>query len=116
MDVLPLIGPSFVRAFRLERMERLRSLPAERRDEFAIVGVRDLARPVIELELLEGFQGAVALFGEAHALALLGRQLGEPVVRGRGLAQEGTSDEGDTRDGKKDREKQGQNGHGQAGA
>jgi hypothetical protein len=116
MDVLPLVGSSFVRRFRLERMERLRSLAPQRHDELSVVGVRDLARPVIELELLERCQSAVALLGQAHALALLGRQFGETVVRRRRLPQEGTSDERDAGDGKKDRENQGENRHRQAGA
>ena len=116
MDVLPLVGASFIKGFRFERAQRLSGLPAERRDELAVVGVSDLARPVIEFELLQGCQRAVALFGEAHALALLRRELREPVVGWGGLPQEGTSDVGDARDGKKDREKQSNGRHRQAGA
>ena|SRR5213594_43140 len=116
MDVLPLVGSSVVRRLRLERTKRLRSLPPKRRDEFPVVGVRDLAGPVIELELLERREGAVALLGQANALALLGRHLREPVVRRRGLAQKGTGHERDTGDGKKNREKQSDSRHRQAGA
>jgi hypothetical protein len=116
MNVLPLVGSSFFDGLRLERAERVRRLPAKRRDEFAVVGVSDLARPVIEFELLQGCQGAVAVLGEAHALTLLRRELREPVVIRCWLPQEGTSDVGDARDGKQDRKKQSDGRHGQAGA
>ena len=100
---------------RIEGAQGLGSLSAERPDELAIVVVGDLAGPVVELELLEGGQGTVALLCEQEALPLLGREVVEPIVLRSGLAQERARHEGDAgereRDGKDDRDHV----HGQAG-
>src|SRR2546425_1417749 len=97
MDVLPLAGFSFVERLRLERAERLGCLPAERGDELAVVGVSDLARPVIEFELLESREGAVALLREADALPLLRREFREAVLRRRRLPPERPGHRSDAR-------------------
>src|SRR5581483_1775644 len=76
----------------LERPQRLRRPPAKRPDELAVVLVRDLPRAVVELELLQRGQRAVALLLELEAPAL------ERVPCGRRLAQEGPRDEDDARD------------------
>ncbi len=50
----------------LEGPERLAGLPPERADERPVVLIRDLACPVVELELLQRRQSAIALLDEAQ--------------------------------------------------
>src|SRR5204862_7934749 len=59
---------------RLEGLERRHCFAAERPDERAVVVVRDLPRPVVELELLERSERAVPLLQET--LATLDGRLG----------------------------------------
>src|SRR5919201_534286 len=79
----------------VECPQRLRGLPPERPDQFAVVLVRDLARPVIELELLQGRERTVALLGQLEATALARVGLAEPILGGRKARppQEGQRDD-----------------------
>ena len=68
-------------------------------DERPVVVVRDLARAVVELELFEGGERAVALLGEGEPLLL---RLGRAVFRRR-VAQQRPRDERDGGDGEQRR-------------
>jgi len=92
---------------RIETAQSLGCLVPERSDELAVVGVGDLAGSVVELQLLQGCERPVALFSEAHTLTLLRRELSEPVVLRRRLAEEGPRDERHTRDGEENRKDHG---------
>jgi hypothetical protein len=90
----------------LEGLERLPGGSPQGPDERAVVLVRDLAGPVVELELFERGQGAVALFQEPEARLLLRirrtgglfpalpqeRARDEDDARGRQKRAEGESD------------------------
>src|SRR6266536_2922748 len=67
----------------LQRTQGLRRPPAQRPDELAVVLVGDLAGAMVELELLQGRQRAVALLRELQPAALELIGLAEPVLRGR---------------------------------
>jgi hypothetical protein len=116
---LPQFGQSAMRAdallrrvlgAQLQRAQELRGATPERRDEVAVVVVRDLSRAVVELDLLQGRQGPVAFFGERQpSLSELVRCCEPVVVRPR-LAQKRPSDEDDARSGEQcaDDEREGQ--------
>ena len=90
---------------RLQAPERVGSLAAERPDEQPVVLVRDLAGAVVELELLEGAERAIAALEELQLIAPGSIGLVDDV-RGRlGLAQERERHTDDTGD----REQGGQN-------
>src|SRR5262249_61586714 len=108
-EPLPLL-----RAAGVERPQRVGSRAGERADERAVVVVADLARAVVELELLERGEGAIALVEEREPLLLLGRRRIEPVVDGTWLAQERKRDEHDRHDG--DQRAHDQGGHARASA
>src|SRR5438105_8212963 len=88
-------GTDLLCLFRLwiERLERLGRAPPERPHELAIVVVGDLAGAVVELELLQRRERAVAFLGprDPNLLLWLGRV--KPVVLRRRIAQEGPGDE-----------------------
>jgi len=93
--------------WRIEAAQRLGRLAPERCHELAVVGVGDLAGAVVELELLQRRERSVALLREARPLALSWRELGEPVVLGRRLAEEGSRDEPDADDSQQYRKDEG---------
>lgn len=80
----------------LERSQRLGRLPSKRADEAAVVLVRDLADAMIELELLEGGEGAVARLSELEAAPVELVRLLEDVPIGPRLSQVGQCDEDHT--------------------
>ena len=104
-DVLALRMSLFPR--RIEGAQRLGCLAPKRSDELAVVGVGDLAGAVVELQLLQRRERPVALFGYTDALTVLRRELGEPVVLRRRLAEEGARDERHARDGEENRKDHG---------
>jgi len=85
--------------FMLERRERLAGLPAKRADERTVVLVGDLACAMVELELLQRGEGAIALLEEPQARLLLRAGCPEIVLPGRRGTQERHCDEDDARDG-----------------
>src|SRR6185503_9045764 len=84
---------------RLERTRGLRGPPAKRADERPVVVVRELAGPVVELELPQRVEGAVALLEEREAAAVELVGLAQPVGSRARLAQERPRDEEDGGDG-----------------
>jgi hypothetical protein len=84
----------------IERTERLCGPPPERPDELAVIGVGDLARAMVELELLQCRERAVTFLRQAQAAPFELVRRDEPVVGGRGLAQKRQPDG----DGARDRE------------
>src|SRR5439155_25486476 len=72
----------------LERAQRLGNSLPQRPDELAVVLVRDLARAVVELELLQGRERPVALLGELELAALERPGHAETVLARSRLAQE----------------------------
>jgi hypothetical protein len=74
---LPVAGPP------VEGAKSLGGPSAKRADKLAIVLVRDLPRPVVELELLQGRQGTIAFLGELEAPALARVGLSEPILGSR---------------------------------
>ena len=68
LNVFLLARSSLVTPRGVERLERLGRLPAERPDERAVVGVVDLADAVVELELLQRGERAVARLHQVHQL------------------------------------------------
>src|SRR5207248_9743344 len=70
----------------------------------AVVLVRDLSGPVVDLELLERRERPVALLREREAAALELVLLVETVDGGRGVAQERQRREHDRRDGEERRD------------
>jgi hypothetical protein len=85
-------------ALRVERAQRLGCPAAHRADLGAIVVVRDLAGPVVELELLQCRQRAVTLLGQRYPLPLRLGRLVQAVVSRPGVAQERRGDEQHARD------------------
>jgi hypothetical protein len=83
----------------VERAQGLsRALP-QRTDQLAVVGVRDLARAVIELELLQRGKRAISFLRKFEpALPELIRRR-EPIFPGLRLTQERERDEHDANDG-----------------
>jgi hypothetical protein len=100
----------------LERTQRLHGLLPQRTDELAVVGVRDLSCPVVELELLQGRKCPVPFLGQARSFTLGRGRVGEAVVRRGGVPQEGPRDEEDAGKGKRESEENGDEVHRQAGA
>ena len=92
---------------RIEGAQRLGCLAPERSDKLAVVGVGDLPGAVVELQLFQRRERPVALFSDTHALTLLRRELGEPVVLGRRLPEEGARDERHARNGEENRKNHG---------
>src|SRR5919109_3380032 len=88
----------------IERPQSFGGPPPEGPDELAVVLVRDLARSVVELELFQGRESTVALFGELEAPALAGVGLSQPVFRRREprMPQERQRDDDDAGDREKD--------------
>jgi hypothetical protein len=94
----------------LEGTKRFGGATPQRADELAVVLVRNLARAVVELELLERRKRAIALLGQRKPplFELVGP--GEHVVLGPGLTQKGQGDQPDASDGEDgtDEERSGQ--------
>jgi hypothetical protein len=97
-----------VRGAQVERAQRLRRALPQRPDELAVVGVGDLAGAVVELELLQRGERAIALFRqlEPSLLELVRRR--EPVLARLRLAQERQRDEHDACDGENGADHQGE--------
>ena len=71
MDILARRGRALARR-RIERAHGLGRLPAQRPDELSVVLVGDLARAVVELELLQRRESPVALLEELQPFLLVG--------------------------------------------
>ena len=78
---------------RLERAQRLGRLASQRPHERAVVLVRDLPGAVVELELLERPERAVAALGQLEPPPVDLVRLVEHVAAGIGLAQIGQRDD-----------------------
>src|SRR6185503_15743245 len=99
---------------RLQRAQRLGHTRAQRPDELQVVLVRDLARPMVELELLERRERAVTLLRELERAPLEGARLVETVLRRIRLADEGQRDEDDARDGEDGADRERERAHARA--
>src|SRR6266542_1115423 len=85
---------------RLELAKRGSGLLPERTDERRVVLVGDLAGAMIELELLQGSEGAVALLGQLELPAGFGADLVQAIsaAANRRLSEEREGDEDDACD------------------
>ena len=83
----------------VEGTQRFGGTTPQRADELAVVVVRDLAGPVVELELLERGECPVALLGQSQPPLLECIGPSEPVISRPRLAQEGQGHEQDADDG-----------------
>src|SRR5207245_3376952 len=77
----------------LERTQRLGGASAQRADELAVILVGDLPGAVVELELLERGECAVAFLRELERAAFERPELDDPIVVGHGFAKKRTRDE-----------------------
>jgi len=77
----------------VERAQRLGGTTSKRTDKPPVVVVGDLARPMVELELLQRSQRAVTLLGERKPSLLELVRLQKAIVAGARLAQERQGDE-----------------------
>ena len=89
-----------------QRLERRRHVPAKRADLCAVVLVGDGAGAVVELELLQRRERAVALLEQREPPPLVVVELVERVRLGLGLPQEGKRDRDDARHGERGTEQQ----------
>src|SRR5437667_1511160 len=91
-------GDAFMRGAlcpQLQSPKRLRCTPAQRADELRVVLVGDLSGAVVELQLLQRGESAVAFLRELEPTPLELVRLDEPVTSSRRLAEKRPRDEDD---------------------
>ena len=110
IPLVSLIGWSTLPRLAPERLQRRGHVAAKRPELRAVVLVRDGARPMLELELLERSERAISLLEELEPVPFRVVQIIERVRLGLGLANERERDGDDTRDRERrgEHERQGQ--------